>query len=715
MFEPPATYQVGLTFYYRGPEWAIAVRQGDMKALTWAFERCSQFWNGASTLIIPVRSDGRTWSVISDYLDDRPVEACYVHDSVPETAQARLLKKLDFSRVRRWAAAWDGFDDSEMHPLRLQPLPSDSAHRRLIRIPRFSSERLRRICLAAWGYLNPDDLPHYRDYFNVGEVSALRQAHAAMLGGQLDGTSPAEQSLSLLGTYGPLPIGRSLFVFDSGSFQELVAFWNLRARSRDVGNRPMLFGVPREALEDPDTLMALPQFIASDDLYAQKPDLGLIAGRCKEIAVKALESLGFEADPDNQVSRSIGGGRGSRPLSFGFFGPSPGGPFKRGTVVHEQVTVTAAETTFRPPRPEGLPQTGHLVRVGIEGLPLSMPLTDHGAKEIFSNAYRSTEGLTINTDAWIGQGYIGLTLPDAWDALGTWAAASGETVKFSPPGGYGQALLDRLGNLESLNALASEQSLAILSDLAPTSRKKLAQRLVKEAEKQTSAVLDEPLLAELLAKEAHFLELQARSAIEIAGNAKMPKDELLPALGSLVETGFVRRGAAVRCPRCKIGAVLMLDEQSERVRCRACGNSYLLPVLEEGGMIERPVMYMLDGLMARAMDQDLLPVLLTLRACLPTDTSAIRAAWLGLEFTSSGGDSEHDLLISDGNMVTVAECKSSASISDMQLRSLLEFTASHDARPVLGALTGSFSDTQRQAVVDQGGRVFERAQLVAGA
>lgn len=74
MFEPPATYQVGLTFYYRGPEWAIAVRQGDMKALTWAFERCSQFWNGASTLIIPVRSDGRTWPVISDYLDDRPVE-----------------------------------------------------------------------------------------------------------------------------------------------------------------------------------------------------------------------------------------------------------------------------------------------------------------------------------------------------------------------------------------------------------------------------------------------------------------------------------------------------------------------------------------------------------------------------------------------------------------------------------------------------------------
>ena len=218
MFEPPTTYQVGLTFYYRGPEWAIAVREGDMEALTWALERCSQFWNGASTLIIPVRSDGRIWPMICDYLDDRPVEVCYVHESVPETARARLTEKLASSRVRRWSPAWDGFDDHEMHPLLLQPSPADQMRRRLIRIPRFTSERLRRICLATWGYLSADDIPDYREYFEVGVVSAPRQAHAAMLSGQLNGTSPAEQTLSLMGTYGSLPIGRSLFVFDSGSF-----------------------------------------------------------------------------------------------------------------------------------------------------------------------------------------------------------------------------------------------------------------------------------------------------------------------------------------------------------------------------------------------------------------------------------------------------------------------------------------------------------------
>ncbi len=361
-----------------------------MNALEWALKRCSQFWNGASTLIIPVRSDGRTWPIISGYLEDRPVEACYVHDSVPEAAQVQLAKKLGPSQVRRWSSAWDGFDDQEMHPLRLQPVPADHLQNRLLRVPRFASDRLKRISLATWGYLHSEDSEHYRNYFNVGDVSAPLQAHAAMLSGQLNGTSPVEQSVSLMGTYGSLPVGRSLFVFDNGSFQELVAFWNLRGRCRDVGNRPMVFGVAREALDDPEVLRPLPQFIASDNLYAQKPDIGLMAGKNKAIAQNALESLGFQEDAGNRVSRSIGGGRGDRPLSFGFFGPTPGGEIKRGAVVHDQVTVTSGEVSFRPPRPEHLPETGHLIRVGIEGLPLPMPLTDPAASAILSNAFTST-------------------------------------------------------------------------------------------------------------------------------------------------------------------------------------------------------------------------------------------------------------------------------------------------------------------------------------
>ena len=70
-------------------------------------------------------------------------------------------------------------------------------------------------------------------------------------------------------------------------------------------------------------------------------------------------------------------------------------------------------------------------------------------------------------------------------------------------------------------------------------------------------------------------------------------------------------------------------------------------------------------------------------------------------------------LISDGTAVSIGECKATATISDEQLRDLLEFTASHDARPVLGALMGKFPDDQRKAIENQKGRVFERPQLLA--
>jgi DNA-binding MarR family transcriptional regulator len=712
VLDSPVTYQVGLSFYYRGPDWAIAVRQGDLESLEWVLERCSQFWNGAGTLIIPVRSDGRTWPIINDYLETRPVETCFVHESVPETARHRLVKSLGSSLVRHWSSMWDGFDENEMHPLRLQPLPPDRLRSPSLLIPRFDSARLRRIALATWGNISSEDLADYRNYFTVGDVGDQRTAIAAMLSGQVNGVSPAEQSLALLGTYGSLPIGRSLFVFDRGSFQELVAFWNLRGRLRDVGNRPMVFGVPLESLKDPETLTALSQFITRDNLYAQEPDLGLMVGQNRKLAQVALEALGFRADRGKTVRRSIGGGRGDRPLSFGFFGPVQEGPVKKGVIIHDQVTVTHREVSFRPPRPDTLPQTGHYIRMGIEGLPLPMPLTDSGANAVLRNAFRSPEGLTIKTDAWIGQGYVRLTVPDAWDALVQWASARGESVALSPPGRYGQALLDRLGGLQNIDALASAQALAVLSALTPLSRRKLAQRVVAEATRQAGVSLDEKLLTELLGKNADFLELRARSATEIAGEATMPRKQILPALRSLVDAGFVVRGASVRCPRCRIAAVLSLSEQSERIRCRACKEEYLLPVLEEGGQIERPTVYLLDGLMARAMDQDLLPVLLTLRACLPADISTVRAVWLGLEFDSSDGSVEHDLLISDGNTVWVAECKASAGISRGQLDSLLEFADRHEARPVLGALEGSFLASQKRAIVERGGSVFERQQLL---
>jgi DNA-binding MarR family transcriptional regulator len=710
MLDPPAAYQSTLSIWYRGPEWAFAIREGDLDALAWVLERVN-FWNGGNSLIIPVRSDGRTWGVINHLLDVHPVEACFVHESVSEKAADRLAKNLG-TGVRQWSTAWDGFDEHELHPLLLQPDVPAATRAPELRVPRFSSKRLQRISLAAWGHLREEDHSEYEARFDIQEASGGVEAHAALLEGQLNQRSPIEQSTRLIEHYGPLPIGRSLYVFTRGSFAELVEFWNLRSRTRDSGHRQLLIGVTKEAFEQPAALAALPDYILSDEFFSQEPDIGAMAYKDAGLVRAALTELGFEERLGNQVSRSIGRGRGGRGLSFGFFGPHLPGPIKRGAVVSDQITVTSRRASFRPQRPPDLPQTGHHIRVALEGLSLPMPLTGPGAGALIQNAYPSREGVTIETNAWIGNGYLNLEIPNAQTALAHWASTNGESAQLSAAGRYGQALLDRLGALDGLDALADEKAVAILTALAPTSRKKLAQRVVAEAKQQTGQDFDEKLLADLLGERAEYLELQARLASEIAGEAGTSKKAMLPTLAALVGAGFVVRGAGVRCPTCGYRQVVLLEEQKERLRCQACHAEFLLPVLDEGQQHERPSVYRLDGLMGRAMDQDLLPVLLALRALLK-NSGPPRAVWPGLEFTGGENPSEQDLLISNGQEVWVAECKLSAEgLPDGQLHGLLQFAELHEATPVVAALTGSFSETQRTKVLGREGLVLERGDLL---
>jgi hypothetical protein len=313
MLGPPSTYQAALSVWYRGPEWAFAIREGDLDALTWVLERVN-FWNGGNSLIIPVRSDGRTWGAMGQLLDVHPVEACFVHESVPEAAANRLAKTLG-TGVRQWSTAWDGFDEHELHPLLLQPDVPAATTAPELRVPRFSSKRLKRITLAAWGHLAEEDRSEYEARFDLKEASDKVDAHAALLEGQLNQRSPVEQSTRLIEHYGPLPLGRSLYVFTRGSFAELVEFWNLRSRMRDTGHRQLLIGVTKEALKQPAAaLAALPDYILSDEFFSQEPDIGAMAYKDPALVRAALTEVGFEEHAGNRVSRSIGRGRGEEGL-----------------------------------------------------------------------------------------------------------------------------------------------------------------------------------------------------------------------------------------------------------------------------------------------------------------------------------------------------------------------------------------------------------------
>ncbi len=160
--------------------------------------------------------------------------------------------------------------------------------------------------------------------------------------------------------------------------------------------------------------------------------------------------------------------------------------------------------------------------------------------------------------------------------------------------------------------------------------------------------------------------------------------------------------------------MFLLAEQDEHVTCTACRARFALPVTEPGGQQERAVVYQLDGLMARTMDQDLLPVLLTLRRLRKhAADGTIRAAWPGIELTGADGANEVDLVASDGRAVWLAECKMSAGgLTADQLDRLLELASRCGARPVFGALDGALDQQLHAQLVARGGLVFLRDDLI---
>lgn len=149
--------------------------------------------------------------------------------------------------------------------------------------------------------------------------------------------------------------------------------------------------------------------------------------------------------------------------------------------------------------------------------------------------------------------------------------------------------------------------------------------------------------------------------------------------------------------------------------CRACRERFVLPAAEASGRKEPPVTYRLDGQMARVMDQDLLPVLLTLRALMPPDeVRDLYFAWPGLEFENGNDRMDVDLLTSDGENVVATEVKSNAAgLGREQLDDLLTFCEAVGAKPCIAALEGTFDAELADLVQQAGGRTLHRTELLA--
>ena len=177
----------------------------------------------------------------------------------------------------------------------------------------------------------------------------------------------------------------------------------------------------------------------------------------------------------------------------------------------------------------------------------------------------------------------------------------------------------------------------------------------------------------------------------------------------------MRRGLVVGCPTCNTSSFVPLDDLTDELSCEACQARFDAPITDASGNQEPKLDYRLDGLMARVLDQDVLPVILSYRRARAVLRSGVDVStWPGVEFSNAHGAVDIDLLAYNGQHVYCVEAKSNASsLGDDQFQALLTFCDSVSARPALAASHGAFDPAQRAAVEKRSGLVWEPTELFA--
>jgi hypothetical protein len=702
-----------LTYSIRGPEWGFAVPQGNLTALTEVMSLCSEFWNGIGSLIIPVRADGRIPSYVDWSLGIRAVEQVFTHSSLTERAKKIIDRRFTSGRI------YDRLADDEIHPLFLS-LSGRPPSERKICVPMPESKRSARIALACWGAIREEDIEAWRERYEVDEASGA-ELPRQLLESQIEGRSPLQLSaryMSAIEQHGGFDRPPVLYGIGAGTFDELVLFWNLRSRLADrLGMTPML-GIPRELISAEGIAPVLGWLEKLSHGSYCKPDV-LLFGRDPELSKlkAALRHHDFrEAPDDGSIKHSFPNppkGREVREYRASF---ALGGPMRRGTQASSLVTFSGRRAILDLPKPEGVKLPFGYVRLSIRGFPLPLPMNAVTAGELIAWSDSTQDGLQVKTNSGPDSWRWDLTLPTEREALEQWGSAFGYRIEPSQPGRFGQALLNRLDQFERLDALADEVGLEILSELAPRSTKKLAQRIGGEIERRSlaEAAINEELLVELLRQQGLSLQIEAKTLHTMASVIGVQEAKLLRPLSNLVEAGLVRRGTQIICQSCNFAQTFALSECDEWVRCRTCGQRLANPVAL--GDEEYPRSYFLDGLAAQLVEQDLLPVILALRrARIATPEGESFFAWPGLLFKDDAGKTtDGDLVVSNGQRVWIYECKSRAEgLGEEQTQRLLALCTKVGAHPRLAALRGCFAENVARAVTEAGGDVLGRTDLLA--
>lgn len=461
-------------------------------------------------------------------------------------------------------------------------------------------------------------------------------------------------------------------------------------------------------------------WVGDSAIGAIKPDLIVVAREESDERVRAaLSELGFVDTPGTKVREYWGKiPEEERGLQFRLArNPSVGGRLRRGLTSDALVLLGEGLNHLRlEPNSDFRLRNWGEAYFDIFDFPNPFPWTTPAAARVMQNLTGERKTLSFKTNATAHPLHLDLRLPSNEEGLTDYLQTRGLNGQLSRAGLWAQGLLARLNSLADLDVLATDDAVLLLDSLSPLSRKKTVQRM--SAELRTLLGEQAPSEAQvesLILDNVILLELRARRMTDLASGGRRPHD-LLPVMEGLVESGFVYRGHMPECPNCGYEQFRELSTLDERIECSACRTPFLLPVSDGRGQ-EPQLCYRLDGLMGRVMDQDLLPVLLSLRLLFtPTESPLSAAYWPGLEISADGYAREVDLLLAVDGVLTAVECKRQASnVSTSDVERLVEVATRLSANPILATLEGALSDEVQAMAAERALRLLGSSDLIASA
>ncbi len=679
---------------------AYFIREDDVSSLAHVMKYACTQWGGVRNLIIPLRPDRSMASIFEHILKihepDRFVE--YVSADPGSSAD-------DHNRIERLLAGFwpqrkialekgDRFehDDPAVHTL--NAIPEERLRSEELLVYKFVGvDPDDPMMLAMFGRIYPGQEDDYAGLLRLAVPTVgysapdFWRAQAA----KSIFSSPLNLTGYGIGPYevvGP-SVSNHFDVVLASSPSSIALYWDFRAirdstdSAGDTLRRTLL--LPASLVSDPQALERMTEFIRSALPYPNTSTnlhirfacwetgswetlegaLGKVRGLRRFTAKKITTRRRWSDSNPRQLEDLTG-------VELTYSPASPDFPrsYKEGigvdTARRATLQVGRNELLFEPPPGYGN-RLGQAVAVDLEcDVWQRYPRDAAAAASIKSGSWSSQYGITFAADLGNQATYLDLQLPGEWEVLRSWFARRGFDVRESQPSKYASALVRLLGSLSQVDAIASKPAYLLLDSLALKSTKKLAQRIVSVLQERgvsVSADLSadiQPLLTDM--EIVPELQRVPRTYRQLCSNALLGphRRELLGILGRLSEIQLVRRGFYLTCPNCGIPSWYPLEVVRETITCLGCSHSFALPVEKPTGN-EIQWEYTLNTLVNRAVEQDVLPVLLAIRYL--AKGKSVSSVVPGLELLQDGNVKvELDFTFISDHEISSGECKAGREI-----------------------------------------------------